>query len=287
MSVSTADSSTTVTHQSRPANAEVIDTVRSHHSALGAELRTRTWAVLEAAQRDDCATAREALHEWYRTELMPHIAAEEDTLYRAAENLDATRLLVRSMLDEHRIMVALIADLALSRKPFETAMIAASAQILLTSHLGKENDLLLPALDAAGVDLAALLAGMHELLGVAEASASGDGCGCDHGAVQDQATSQPIQIGAAPHRQASEPHAAPTSDSEEDLDVRVLPHGQRHEIIFARLDALSPGQALVIVNDHDPKPLRYQTEALWPDRFQWTYLQAGPHTWRLSIRRVD
>ena len=79
----------------------------------------------------------------------------------------------------------------------------------------------------------------------------------------------------------------PTIDSiSKELDVRVLPHGQRHEIIFARLDGLAPGEALVIVNDHDPKPLRYQTSALWPDRFEWTYREEGPQVWRVAITRV-
>ena len=70
------------------------------------------------------------------------------------------------------------------------------------------------------------------------------------------------------------------------LDVRTLPHGQRHDIIFRRLDALAVGEALVIVNDHDPKPLRYQAESLWPGRFVWSYLEAGPVVWRLSISRA-
>jgi uncharacterized protein (DUF2249 family) len=72
-----------------------------------------------------------------------------------------------------------------------------------------------------------------------------------------------------------------------ELDVRSLPHGGRHEVIFARLDELLPGEAFTILNDHDPKPLRYQTEALWPDRFTWTYLEAGPAIWRVAISRAD
>jgi uncharacterized protein (DUF2249 family) len=70
------------------------------------------------------------------------------------------------------------------------------------------------------------------------------------------------------------------------LDVRVLPHGQRHDIIFTKLDALAPGETLVIVNDHDPKPLRYQASALWPDKFEWTYREAGPQVWRVAIART-
>ena len=83
---------------------------------------------------------------------------------------------------------------------------------------------------------------------------------------------------------APAPSAAPGPN---DLDVRSLPHGGRHEIIFARLDQLAPGGSFVIANDHDPKPLRYQTEALWPGRFTWSYLAAGPLLWRVEITRAD
>jgi uncharacterized protein (DUF2249 family) len=81
-------------------------------------------------------------------------------------------------------------------------------------------------------------------------------------------------------------HAAQGPTEAGDLDVRLLPHGARHEIIFSKLDALETGQALVIVNDHDPKPLKYQTSALWPDRFEWSYLQSGPEVWRVAITRA-
>lgn len=70
------------------------------------------------------------------------------------------------------------------------------------------------------------------------------------------------------------------------LDVRTLPHGGRHEVIFDNLDALEPGATFVILNDHDPKPLRYQTEALWPDVFTWNYLESGPALWRVAITRA-
>ncbi|WP_186526078.1 DUF2249 domain-containing protein [Leekyejoonella antrihumi] len=71
-----------------------------------------------------------------------------------------------------------------------------------------------------------------------------------------------------------------------DLDVRLLPHADRHTVIFGRLEALAAGESLVIVNDHDPKPLRYQASALWPDTFEWTYLESGPQQWRISITRA-
>ena len=71
-----------------------------------------------------------------------------------------------------------------------------------------------------------------------------------------------------------------------ELDVRALPHGERHDAIFGHLDALSARENRIIRNDHDPKPLRYQTESLWPGVFEWTYLEAGPSVWRVEITRA-
>jgi uncharacterized protein (DUF2249 family) len=73
---------------------------------------------------------------------------------------------------------------------------------------------------------------------------------------------------------------------EPDLDVRQLPHGQRHEVIFTAYEALQPGRSFVLVNDHDPLPLRYQFEAQYPAEFTWDYLDAGPASWRVRIGRA-
>lgn len=171
------------TVQPTTSNQLVIERIRAHHTELATRLHELTWAVLTATKQStngNWVTDRDALHGWYRDELLPHIVAEEQALYSAASELDATRLLVCGMLTEHRTLVSVIAELALARETFETAMIAAVAQALLTGHLGKENDLLLPALDTAGVDLGALLEGMHDLLGAASPGAGGTcGCGCE------------------------------------------------------------------------------------------------------------
>lgn len=157
-------------------NSLVIDQIRAHHTELASRLHELSWTVLTAAKhatnRGDWVVDRDALHTWYRDELLPHIVAEEQALYSVASELDATRLLICSMLTEHRSLVSLLADLALAREPFEAAVIAATAQALLTGHLGKENDLLLPALGTLGVELAVLLDGKHDLLGYLQTQAS-------------------------------------------------------------------------------------------------------------------
>ncbi|MGH9046811.1 MAG: DUF2249 domain-containing protein [Acidimicrobiales bacterium] len=90
---------------------------------------------------------------------------------------------------------------------------------------------------------------------------------------------RPALPGAAPSDQGT----APAEESE--LDVRSLPHGQRHDTIFAAYDALGDGHGFVLVNDHDPKPLRYQFEAQHDGEFSWDYLEAGPKLWRVRIGR--
>lgn len=68
-----------------------------------------------------------------------------------------------------------------------------------------------------------------------------------------------------------------------ELDLRPLPSYQRHDKIFATWEALQPGEALRIINDHDPKPLRYQFEAEFAGRHIWEYEQTGPRDWAVKI----
>jgi uncharacterized protein (DUF2249 family)/iron-sulfur cluster repair protein YtfE (RIC family) len=70
------------------------------------------------------------------------------------------------------------------------------------------------------------------------------------------------------------------------LDVRDLAPAQRHETIFSAYRSLRPGAGFVLVNDHDPKPLRYQFEAQYAGEFTWDYLQDGPKVWRVRIGRA-
>ena len=70
-----------------------------------------------------------------------------------------------------------------------------------------------------------------------------------------------------------------------ELDVRPIPPREKHPTIFRTFDALTPGQEMVIINDHDPRPLRYQFQAERPDRFDWAYEEEGPEVWRVRITR--
>jgi uncharacterized protein (DUF2249 family) len=70
-----------------------------------------------------------------------------------------------------------------------------------------------------------------------------------------------------------------------ELDVRAIPPREKHPSIFRTFDGLASGQAMVIINDHDPRPLRYQFMAERPDSFEWQYEAEGPEVWRVRISR--
>lgn len=70
------------------------------------------------------------------------------------------------------------------------------------------------------------------------------------------------------------------------IDVRQIARGGRHPRVLARYARLAPGEAFILINSHDPKPLRREFEAIHPGSFSWDYLEAGPDEWRVRIGRI-
>ena len=75
----------------------------------------------------------------------------------------------------------------------------------------------------------------------------------------------------------------PRAGDGDTLDVTTIVPKERHPLIFDSHDALAPGESFELVNDHDPKPLRYQLEAERSGAFTWEYLEEGPERWRVRI----
>lgn len=71
------------------------------------------------------------------------------------------------------------------------------------------------------------------------------------------------------------------------IDVRDIAPVERHRLIFERFAALPAGEAMELVNDHDPVALRLQFEDRLPGRFEWTVLESGPDLWRVRIASVS
>ena len=78
-----------------------------------------------------------------------------------------------------------------------------------------------------------------------------------------------------------------TAEAAVTLDVRAIQPRDRPPLIFGVFDALPMGQALLLSNDHDPKPLFYQFQAESTGQFSWDYVARGPELWQVRIGRTS
>jgi regulator of cell morphogenesis and NO signaling len=69
------------------------------------------------------------------------------------------------------------------------------------------------------------------------------------------------------------------------LDVTAIEPRLKHPTIFEKFDSLLGGEAFIIHNDHDPKPLYYQLLAERGQVFNWDYLESGPDIWQVKIAK--
>ncbi len=70
------------------------------------------------------------------------------------------------------------------------------------------------------------------------------------------------------------------------MDVRPIPCSIKHGLIVQTWRELAVGDHFILLNDHDPVPLRYQFLAEWPDTFNWEYLEKGPEDFRVKITKI-
>jgi hemerythrin-like domain-containing protein len=191
-----------------------------------------------------------------------HHVKEEQHLFPALERRGVPRNggPIGVMLDEHEEGRRLIAQMS-SGGDAQIADAIGRYAVLLRAHIDKENGVLFPLADQVlgeteqtalvaafeGIEQDAVGPGIHErlLAGLGRLEAG--------------------QGGAAV------------------LDVRGLAPRERHPRIFATLDRLAAGEAFVLINDHDPKPLYYQLAAERPGAFTWEYLEEGPDVWRVRM----
>jgi uncharacterized protein (DUF2249 family) len=75
-------------------------------------------------------------------------------------------------------------------------------------------------------------------------------------------------------------------DADKVMDVRPIPCSVKHGLIIKQWLELPVGGHFILLNDHDPVPLRYQFAGQWPDTFTWEHLAAGPEEFRVKITKV-
>lgn len=77
---------------------------------------------------------------------------------------------------------------------------------------------------------------------------------------------------------------------EAELDARVLPKTVRHQTIFATFAELAAGESFVLLNDHEPEPLRQEFEREHPGSYDWEYVEKSVERgglWRTKISRLS
>ena len=74
----------------------------------------------------------------------------------------------------------------------------------------------------------------------------------------------------------STPHLHLSPDAIYPFDARGVAKRFRHAAIFGALDALTPGERMRFVNDHDPLPLLHQLGQRYGAALSIEYLQREP-----------
>ncbi|AOZ91920.1 DUF2249 domain-containing protein [Paenibacillus crassostreae] len=70
------------------------------------------------------------------------------------------------------------------------------------------------------------------------------------------------------------------------INATEYPPHLKHKVIFETFNNLKPSESMLLVNDHDPKPLRFQFESTHPGQFTWDYIEAGPVTFQVKISKL-
>lgn len=236
--------------------ATAREALRQHHEELAGKMAGYADALTGSVPAAD----PEPFVRFLREELLPHAAGEDRYLYPAVEPLlKAHGMATATMRMDHRAIERYVGALEETASRLRNAEGAArleavrdltrltwQLQALFEVHLQKEEQVYLPVL------------------------------------AQYAPEAEQQRIIAQMHETPGE---RPAADAQPDLDVRTLAPARRHAVIFATFETLGSGQAFVLVNDHDPKPLYYQFQAEQPGKFTWTYLEQGPEVWRVRIGR--
>jgi uncharacterized protein (DUF2249 family)/hemerythrin-like domain-containing protein len=241
----------------------VTGMITAHHRELGQHL------VAEVAALEEGASDGAGLVAFLQGELLPHAAGEEQHLYPTVNDLikahdtpTATMSLDHEYIRQTAERIATLAQQLRAatdeaeRQTLQRQLLRAAVQIeaVVSLHTEKEERAYLPliARHLSGAEQQRMLDELHETAEAREHAATTTG---------------------APEAPTETPN----------LDVRALPPAQRHALIFRTFDALTPGAAFVLVNDHDPKPLYYQLNFEYRGQLVWDYLEEGPEDWRVRI----
>lgn len=268
----------TVTMATNADDAATLEELEQRDAELTGKLEGLVRALLTAIGGSGNASpqaARADLVSWCRGELEVQLQAREAEVYPAARQVERLDPLVRSLSHEQGLISQLVVRVSREPDPAEVAAEAGALRTLVTTHLAKEQELVLPALAAAAqVSLTDLVSRSEEWAATRRAElATADESSADVGGTHESVDG----------------HSCGCHDEEDggfpELDARAVPHAIRHATIFGALDGVAPGAGLILVAPHDPLPLLAQIEQRWPGTFDVSYRERGPEAWRLLFVR--
>lgn len=236
--------------------AILSDAIRKHHLSLAKTLTAHA----RGMGGDEPQAERDAFVSFLEGDLLPHASGEERHLYELIDTLvhdhgrpTATMLIDHEYINDYVTKIERTArDLAKASSGDRPRLLrdlrdlALRLEAIFALHLAKEERVYLPLIEKYVGD------------------------------ARQQSVLKAI------HESSEEEKKLP---QERPLDVREVAPRERHTLIFDSYKALKPGEAFVLINDHDPKPLYYQFEAEHAGEFSWHYLEEGPETWRVRIGR--
>ncbi len=154
--------------------AEAYEAMLAHHAILDRDVKSRSQVVVgEVGKGNSYQPAVADLVSYLNSEVLPHALAEEDSIYKIAAGIPGMSSMVQQMTLEHRALADAITSLKSASGGTQAARESAEISALFSSHVAKENDLILPRLLAdPEVDLSVALTQMHELFEAAKRSVS-------------------------------------------------------------------------------------------------------------------
>ncbi len=260
--------------------SKVTDLIQRHHHQLGETLLGRAHALVEGADPDP-----DSFVTFLKTDLLPHAAGEERALYPHIDRLVAEHGKPTATMNvDHEYINAYVEEIAKTADALKRGTASERAQLarrlgllalrldaIVELHTEKEERVYLPLIERylSDAEQEKLLEELH---------------------AQPSAQPRPVHTCGHHHHDhdvAYEDYGpGKVAGPGESLDVRRIAPPQRHPLVFDSFKALGPAQFFVLVNDHDPRPLRYHFETEHPGEFTWEYLEQGPEVWRVRIGRT-
>lgn len=250
-------------------DADVGPRLAERHAELSGGLSVRIDAVIRAAEAGQDADLGDLAD--YARRIAAHLDSADSGPIAAAASMPDVAPVAATMTENSATARKSVTDLVAATSAVRAAAAGGTLLSAFSTHVSLADEYLIPALAAApGVSLADVIAAAPGLID--EAAGAGD------------PASDPDEASAGGHVCACGVVDGPELP---ELDARSIPHAIRHSTIFGALDAVKPGDGMILVAPHDPLPLLDQLEARSPGQFAIDYVERGPEAWRLQFVRIQ